>query len=166
MWVRMSIRARCTPLCDKVCQWLATSRGFSLSPLVSFTNKTDRHDITEILLKVALNTIKQTNKQTIKYKNHWNIAETNNLPTAGLDSNNRLIHEHFHIGLVIIPRPPYWPETQSRANMGRGMITIYYIHVLPTYRKETPILAWDEVEAHIGPGQYGPRYGNDLVVIQ
>ena len=29
---------------------------------VSFTNKTDPHDITEILLKVALNTIKQTNK--------------------------------------------------------------------------------------------------------
>jgi hypothetical protein len=25
----------------------------------------------------------------------------------------RLIHGHFHIGLVIIPRPPYWPETQS-----------------------------------------------------
>jgi hypothetical protein len=35
----------------------------------------------------------------------------------------RLIHGHFHIGLVIIPRPPYWPETQSSANMGRGMIT-------------------------------------------
>ena len=31
---------------------------------VSSTDKTDRHDITEILLKVALNTIKQTNKQT------------------------------------------------------------------------------------------------------
>jgi hypothetical protein len=30
---------------------------------VSSTNKTDRHDITEVLLKVALNTIKQTNKQ-------------------------------------------------------------------------------------------------------
>jgi hypothetical protein len=28
----------------------------------SSTNKTDRHDITEILLKVALNTIKQTDK--------------------------------------------------------------------------------------------------------
>ena len=27
--------------------------------VVSFTNKTDRHDITEILLKVGLNTIKQ-----------------------------------------------------------------------------------------------------------
>ena len=43
-----------TTLCDKVCQWLATGLWFSL---VSSTNKTDRHDITEILLKVALNTI-------------------------------------------------------------------------------------------------------------
>jgi hypothetical protein len=30
---------------------------------VSSTNKTERHNITEILLKVALNIIKQTNKQ-------------------------------------------------------------------------------------------------------
>ena len=37
--------------------------GFSAGPPVSSTNKTDRHDIAEILLKVALNTIKQTNKQ-------------------------------------------------------------------------------------------------------
>jgi hypothetical protein len=34
---------------------------FSPGPPVSSTNKTDRHDITELLLKVALNTIKQTN---------------------------------------------------------------------------------------------------------
>ena len=34
-----------------------TGRWFSLGTLVSSTNKTDRHDITEILLKVALNTI-------------------------------------------------------------------------------------------------------------
>ena len=32
-------------------------RGFSLGTPVSSTNKTDYHDITEILLKVALNTI-------------------------------------------------------------------------------------------------------------
>jgi hypothetical protein len=57
--VRISIRARCTTLCDKVCQLLATGQRFSP---VSSTNKTDRHNITEILLKVALNTIKQTNK--------------------------------------------------------------------------------------------------------
>ena len=48
-------------------QWLATDRWFSLGPLVSSTNKTDCHNITEILLKVALNTIKQTNKQTISF---------------------------------------------------------------------------------------------------
>jgi hypothetical protein len=41
---------------------LATGRWFSPCPLVSSTNETDRHDIAEILLKVALNTIKQTKK--------------------------------------------------------------------------------------------------------
>jgi hypothetical protein len=63
LWVRISIWARCTTLCDKVCQWLATGWWFSPGPPVSSTNKTDRHDITELLLKVALNTIKQTDKQ-------------------------------------------------------------------------------------------------------
>ena len=62
LWVRNSIRARCTALCDKDCQWLATDRWFSLGPPVSSTNETDRHHITKILLKVALSTIKQTNK--------------------------------------------------------------------------------------------------------
>ena len=42
-----------TTLCDKVCQWLATGLWFSLGTPVSSTNKSDRHDITEILLKVA-----------------------------------------------------------------------------------------------------------------
>jgi hypothetical protein len=46
-----------TTLCDKVCEWLVTGRWFSPGTVVSSTNKTDHHDITEILLKVALNTI-------------------------------------------------------------------------------------------------------------
>jgi hypothetical protein len=81
--VRISIRARCTTSCDKVCHWLllllllllwlrktinvlmftfwlTTDQWLSSGPLVSSTNKTDHLDITEILLKVALNTIKQT----------------------------------------------------------------------------------------------------------
>jgi hypothetical protein len=62
--VRISIRARCTILCDKVFQWLERGPWFSPGLPVSSTNKTDRHDITEILLKVALHIIKQTNKQT------------------------------------------------------------------------------------------------------
>ena len=37
---------------DQVCQSLVTGWWFSLGTLVSSTNKTDRHDITEILLKV------------------------------------------------------------------------------------------------------------------
>jgi hypothetical protein len=36
---------------------LATGQWFSPGIPVSSTNKTDRHDIAEILLKVALNTI-------------------------------------------------------------------------------------------------------------
>jgi hypothetical protein len=51
-----------TTLCNKVSQCLATGWWFSPDPPVSSTNKTDHHDITEILLEVALNTIKQTNK--------------------------------------------------------------------------------------------------------
>ena len=44
-------------------QWRATGRWFSLGLPVSSTNKTYHHDITEILLKVALNTSKQPKKQ-------------------------------------------------------------------------------------------------------
>ena len=44
----------------KFCQWLATGRWFSPGTAVSSTNKTDLHDITEILLKVVLNTITLT----------------------------------------------------------------------------------------------------------
>jgi hypothetical protein len=43
-------------LCDKVCQWLAIGLWFSLGTPVSYTNETNCHDITEIWLKVALNT--------------------------------------------------------------------------------------------------------------
>ena len=47
LWIRISIRARFTTLCDKVCQRLATGQWSSPGPPVSSTNKTDRHDITE-----------------------------------------------------------------------------------------------------------------------
>ena len=57
--VRIPLRERCTTLCDKVCQWFAASRWLPPCPPVSSTNETDRHDITEILLKVVLSTIKQ-----------------------------------------------------------------------------------------------------------
>ena len=37
--------------------WLVAGRWFPPGTPVSSTNKTDRHDMNEILLKVALNTI-------------------------------------------------------------------------------------------------------------
>ena len=55
-------------LCDKVCQWLTTCRWFSPGIPVSSTNKTDCHVITEILLKVVLNTINQTKPTTYPHK--------------------------------------------------------------------------------------------------
>ena len=51
-----------TTLCDKVWQWLATARWFSLGTTGSPTNKTDHHDTTVKLLKVLLSTINQTNQ--------------------------------------------------------------------------------------------------------
>jgi hypothetical protein len=52
LWVWIPLRRGVfdTTLVDEVCQWLAAGRWFSP---VSSTNKSDRHDITEILLKVA-----------------------------------------------------------------------------------------------------------------
>jgi hypothetical protein len=49
--------------------WLASGRLFSPGTPVSSTNKTDRHDITEILLKVALNTTTLTLTLTLSIQN-------------------------------------------------------------------------------------------------
>ena len=62
LFVCIPLRARCSTLCDKVWQWRAAGPWFSPCTLVSSTYKTDHHDIAEILLKVALNTIKQLSK--------------------------------------------------------------------------------------------------------
>ena len=57
-----------TTLCDKVCLWLATAQWFSPGTPVSATNKTDRYNITEILLKEMLNTINLSHKHPIYLK--------------------------------------------------------------------------------------------------
>ena len=71
LWGWISIRARCTALqmyVIKFVKWLATGRWFSPGLLVSFTNKTDCHDKTEILLKVVWATITQKSVQ------HFNVT--------------------------------------------------------------------------------------------
>jgi len=61
LWVRISLMWGV--LDTTVCQWLAKGRWFSPGIQISSTNKTDRHDITEILLKVTLNTMNQPTNQ-------------------------------------------------------------------------------------------------------
>ena len=68
LWVRIAIRARCTTLCDKVCQWLATGQWFSPAWSSGFLHQKNWcHDMNEILLKVALNTIKQSKIYLLVY---------------------------------------------------------------------------------------------------
>ena len=55
-------------LYDKVLSDLRQVNGFSPGTPVSSTNKTDHHDIAEILLKVALNTISHPARQSVVMK--------------------------------------------------------------------------------------------------
>ena len=69
-----------TTLWDTVWQWLAADLWFSPGTLVSSTNKTHRYDITEILLKIALNTVTLTITQNIdgydiNHVIHWLVWE-------------------------------------------------------------------------------------------
>jgi hypothetical protein len=101
-WVQISIREKCTTLCDKVCQWPAT---------VSSTNKTDRHDITEILLKGALNTINQANiiiqsKLLLSYRKggqnkqtNWQCESKNCLPWITSEFG---VHPHVWLVFVLL----------------------------------------------------------------
>jgi len=88
-----SIRARCTTLCDKICQSLATGRWFSRDPPVFSTNKTDNHDLTEILLNLALSTIKHTNKPTIQGTSYSNERLW---PLGTVKSNTQLAFMTFN----------------------------------------------------------------------
>ena len=65
LWVRIPLRRGVldTVFCDKVCQWLAAGQWFSPGTSVSSTNKSDPHDITEILLTVVLTTITLTHNE-------------------------------------------------------------------------------------------------------
>ena len=74
--VRILIRTRCTTLCDKVCQWLATGWWFSPDTSVSSINKAD-HNMAEMLLKVALNTIKQTLQWRGHHGHDYMVSSTN-----------------------------------------------------------------------------------------
>jgi hypothetical protein len=77
-----------TTLCDKACQWLASTP-------VSSTNKTDHNDITEILLKVALNTVNKKNllslSLSVKSVYNWLLMVYRWINLDFLPHNKRLV---------------------------------------------------------------------------
>jgi hypothetical protein len=81
-WVRSrlcKLQKGCTRLAaagDKVYQLLVHGRWFSPGTPASSTTKTGRHDIGEILLKVALNT-KNQSIYWLYYKCKWNFNKCN-----------------------------------------------------------------------------------------
>ena len=78
MWVHArlcKLQKGCTRLAsasDIVYQLLAHGRWFSPGTPASSTTKTGRHDIAEILLKVALNTINQSIKLKLRKVDNFN----------------------------------------------------------------------------------------------
>ena len=64
-----------TTLYDKVCSELRQVGGFPPSNLVSSTNKSDNHDIIEILLKMVLNAINPI--QSLNIDSHFQLDVLN-----------------------------------------------------------------------------------------
>ena len=72
-----------TTLCDAICQWLGSGRWFSPGTPSSATNKTDRHNTSLVLLKVAL---KHYNPPT----RNW--SRTNFNPVAWKKNNMMMLY--------------------------------------------------------------------------
>ena len=86
-------------------QHYVTGRWFSLGTPVSSTNKTDRHYIAEILLKVALNTTNQPTNQIYNPSVALNVE---------LSKSNRKIDSGSHVEHWIISKLKYADVVHQR----------------------------------------------------
>jgi hypothetical protein len=95
----------------------------SPGPPVSSTIKTYCHDITEILLKVSLNTNKQTNKQTSKQKNKQTSKQTNKQHFIYIQDENKFSNIN----------PRYRNEERNGSttfeghNIGQGQSILFFV---------------------------------------
>ena len=90
-WVRIPIKARCIFIVHYVLKSVTCNKSVVFS-----TNKTDRHDITEILLKVVLNTIKPTNQPYVSM-----TATLQVFSSISFNINIQLI-DQIHINLFFV----------------------------------------------------------------
>jgi hypothetical protein len=130
--------ARSTTLCDKVCQWFATGRWFSSYSPVSSINKTDRHNMTEILL----NTIKpnQANQNIlIHFTCYWSVFISSVIKYIGCITNkyesilwiDRNVEEWdticYHICSLLRADVSY---TRNRLLLRKLLHTIYNVYCI------------------------------------
>ena len=103
---------RDTTLCDKVCQSLTTGWWFSSCTLVSSTNKTERHNINEILLNAVLNTILLS--LPLLDERQYKIKKT--LLTLVLSNLLRFTTSDYPFGIFKIPLSPCYCICEKRKN--------------------------------------------------
>ena len=134
IWIPLRRGILDTTLCDQVCQWLVAGPWFSLGTPVSFTNKTDCNDITEILLKVALNTITITPRfigWCIYYSvQEWSDPFDAELSSLQIDGNNAMVTGTFQHGMTrlwdIRLKDPVQVKTNTFLSYKRGMVGLIY----------------------------------------
>jgi hypothetical protein len=85
-WREQVIFTEIIMMCDKVSQLLAHGRWFSPGTPASSATKTGRHDIAEILLKVALKTKNQSINHS-KYILKFSEMQLVNFITCGCESS-------------------------------------------------------------------------------
>ena len=86
---------------------LSVTWWFSPGTPVSSTNKTDRHDITEILLKVALNTITLTSHHD---DNKFDTIITSNFDYIYPYETALHLHEQVSCGFISYRNVPFMEE--------------------------------------------------------
>ena len=105
--------ARWRTLCDKVFQWLTAGQWFSQGTPISSNNKTDCHDVTEILLKMVLNTIKkQPSQNTTMLQNVAIWLKSAGMINAPLTFNRNWLK--FRCGWTFVYEYRYWFEKNQR----------------------------------------------------
>ena len=103
-------------------RWLATGLWFSPGTTVSSTNKTDRHDIAEMLLKVVLNTISISSELRLGTKHYDKWVEFNNLISK--------VWLFFHLfqNLQLLWGFPWSRVLLTRMIMDHGFIVVNWNH--------------------------------------
>jgi hypothetical protein len=89
-WVRISIRAMCTTLCDKVCQWLAT--GLSFESGIKHHQTNEEGDFT-----VPYDAELECKQNVVVYD-----SNTSTLREEGLFTSFCFVHRMFSFWSVVI----------------------------------------------------------------